>query len=93
MRRHRKHASDRRLERRLARKVSKTGQKCSAEVFEAYLAGLQQGLEIQEKQQAVPLHVPYRDIFGNEIPSMKMRDRVDEDDGIRSATTRSVSLH
>ncbi|WP_312795925.1 hypothetical protein [Tianweitania sp.] len=90
----RRHARDRRIERRLARKVTKTGEKCAPEVYQAYLAGMQRGMEIQEEQQAAQECMSYRDIFGNEIPSMKMRD-VKADDAlcVRSATGPSVSLH
>jgi hypothetical protein len=91
----RRHARDRRLERRLARKVTKTGAKCAPEVYQAYLAGMQRGMEIQEKRKTALDCASYRDIFGNEIPSMKMREDVQADEAlcVRSAVGPSVSLH
>jgi hypothetical protein len=90
----RKRARDRRLERRLARKVTKTGQKCAPEIYEAYLAGLQKGLEVQEEQQAALQCMSYRDIFGNEVSSMKMRtEPVDDSIGIGTAVSPSLSFH
>lgn len=94
MRKTHRHASDRRLERRLARKVTKGGQKYAPEVYEAYLAGLQRGLEIREEQQATLQCMSYRDIFGNEIPSMKARDAQAEDGRCIGPTeSPSASLH
>lgn len=94
MRKPHRHASDRRLERRLARKVTKGGQKYAPEVYEAYLAGLQRGLEIIEEQQAALQCMSYRDIFGNEIPSMKTRDRQTEDArSIGATVSPSASFH
>lgn len=95
MRSARKQARDRRVERRLARKVTKTGQRCAPEVYEAYLAGLQKGLEVQEAQQAALLDITYRDIFGNEVPSVKMPGaRIDENNNcVSTAAPPSLSVH
>jgi hypothetical protein len=60
-------ARERRLARRMARKVCKSGEKLGPEVFEAYLAGLQRGLELQEQRAIKVPHCAMQDIFGNEI--------------------------
>jgi hypothetical protein len=94
MRSIRKRARDRRLERRLARKVTKTGKTYAPEVYDAYLAGLQKGLQIQEEQQAALQCVSYHDIFGNEVGCMKIRDmQVDESNFAAAEVSLSVSVH
>ena len=90
----RNRARDRRLERRLARKVTKTGETLPPEVYHAYLAGMQRGMEIQEEQKAAQERVWYRDIFGNEIASVTMQDmKAEEAMCVGSAVGPSVSLH
>ncbi|MBS9721940.1 hypothetical protein JYU29_14710 [Tianweitania sp. BSSL-BM11] len=92
--RSRKRAKDRRLERRLARKVTKTGEKYAPEVYQAYLSGMQRGMEIKEQQRAEIEAVPYQDIFGNPITSMKMREiRTEDAICAVSASSPSANFH
>lgn len=69
----RKGAKQRRLERRLARKVFKTAAKQPPEVFVAYLKGLVSGAELRQVTDLALLNMPQMDIFGNQVSGLQAR--------------------
>lgn len=66
----RNRAKQRRKERRLARKLFKSGTKQPPEVFVAYLQGLVRGTELRQAQELAIRDIPMMDIFGQRVSGL-----------------------
>jgi len=86
-------ARDRRLARRLSRKVAKAG--APSDIYVAFLAGLQRGLEMRETQVALPPAIHFGDRFFGTTLAAKQAPSLETDDADLAdfALERPIVLH